>query len=201
MLCIDNRFKIANGKGLKMPSESLSTVAGPAGVGSLCILGMFLALDGHAPAIFPTVEEYAKSATWGVIAAVPVLVIAYVLGLFVSSVAVLAVQSVYGVGTAAETADIVAIASVPIEKSPAIQYFLQLRQDRAVLAGSCVAFIILSIGAVSETSNLPQVRSSIIVLAFFSLLLSGLLFWLAGMKTIESHELATRITKLSPVTP
>jgi hypothetical protein len=61
---------------------------------------------------------------------VPVLVIAYILGLFISSIAVLAVQSAFGVSSALEAADIVAIALVPIEKSPALQYFLQLRQDR-----------------------------------------------------------------------
>lgn len=181
-----------------MPNESLSTIAGPAGVGALCILGVFLVLDGRSPGIFPTVEEYVKTTTWGVIAAVPVLVIAYVLGLFVNSVAVLAVQGAFGVGAAAETADIVAIAGVPIEKSPAVQYFLQLRQDRAVLAGSCMAFVVLTIGAISETSNLPHIKSSIIVVASCSLLLAGLLFWLAGVKTLESHELAAKIVEFGP---
>jgi hypothetical protein len=180
-----------------MPSESLSTVAGPAGVGSLCILGVFLVLDGVQPDVFPTVEEYAKTTTWGVIAAVPVLVIAYVLGLFFNSIATLAVQVAFGVSAAEETSDIVRVGCIPAEKSPAVQHFLQLRQDRAVLAGSSFVFIILSVGAFSEIANLPDVRSSIIVLASGSLFLAALLFWLSGAKTRESHDLATGIFETS----
>ena len=181
-----------------MSSDAFSTVAGPAGVGALCMLGVFLILDGRSPHIFPTVEEYAKTTTWGVIAAVPILVIAYVFGLFVNSIGVLAVQTAFGVNTAMETVDIVRIGAFPTEKVPAVQYFLQLRQDRAVLAGSSIALIILCAGALSEISNLPNVRSSIIVLALGSLLLGALLFWLAGQKTRESHQLAQKIVGVVP---
>jgi hypothetical protein len=74
-----------------MPSDSITAVAGPAGVGVLGILGVFLFFNGRGPDLFPTVETYAKTATWGIVAAVPVLVIAYVLGLFLISGAALAI--------------------------------------------------------------------------------------------------------------
>jgi hypothetical protein len=177
-----------------MPNDSLSTIAGPAGVGAICILGVFLLLDGRSPNIFPTVEGYAKSTTWGVIAAIPVLVMAYVIGLFLNSMAVLAVQTVFQVSTTAELVDMVCMGSTSVDKSPAVQYFLQLRQDRAVLAGSSSAFIALSAGAFSEISNLQHIRSGVIFLASGTLLLAALLFWLAGAKTLESHQLAVTAT-------
>ena len=184
-----------------MLSEPLSTLAGPAGVGALCLLGVFLFLDGIEPTLFPTVERYATTATWGVIAAVPVLVIAYVLGLFVNAIAVLVVRRAFGVDSAAEIADIVQIGSVSVEKSSAVQHFLQVRQDRAVLAGCSVAFIALSAGALSELSNLPNVGISITILASGAFLLGALLFWLAGAKTLESHQLAAKIVEIALETP
>lgn len=54
-----------------MPSETIAGVAGPTGVGALFVLGVFLFLDGRAPDLFPTVETYAKTATWGIVAAAP----------------------------------------------------------------------------------------------------------------------------------
>ena len=36
--------------------DALGTLAGPAGVGALCLLGVFLFLDGRAPSLFPTFE-------------------------------------------------------------------------------------------------------------------------------------------------
>src|ERR1039458_3000987 len=71
--------------------DSLSTFAGPAGVGALCLLGVFLFLDGRAPSLFPTFEQYAKTSSWSVVAAVPVLAVSYVLGLsiMIASVGVL----------------------------------------------------------------------------------------------------------------
>lgn len=64
-----------------MPIESAGAFAGAAGVGALCFLGIFLLLDGLSPGVFPTVEFYARTATWGIVAAVPVLAITYVVGL------------------------------------------------------------------------------------------------------------------------
>lgn len=184
-----------------MPTDSLATVAGPTGVGAMCMLGVFLFLDGRAPSLFPTVETYAKTATWGVVAAVPVLVMAYLLGLFLSSGAVLAVQFLFGPGAEAETLDIARIASLSAEKSVAVQYFMQLRQDRAALAGSSIALVVLFAGALSELANLPHIKSSIIALAISSLLLAGLVFWLAGQKTYEAHRVANKITELMSTSP
>jgi len=156
-----------------MPKDSIAAVAGPAGVGAICILGVFLFLDGRAPELFPTVETYAKTATWGIVAAVPVLVMAYVLGLFLISGAELAVQFTFGPGFEREAADIARLAAISAEKSAAVQAYIQLRQDRAVLAGSAVAFVVLFAGAISEIRNLSHLKGTIALLGIGTLLLAG----------------------------
>lgn len=181
-----------------MPSDSLTTVAGPTGVGALCMLGVFLILDGRAPSLFPTVEEYAKSATWGVVAAVPILVMAYVLGLFLTSAAVIAVHAFVGPGADAEAVDLARIAVLSAEKSAAVQYYVQLRQDRAAIAGCSIAFIVLGAGALCELANLPHIKGSVVALAAGSLALAGVLFWLAANKTAEAHYLALKIVEYMP---
>lgn len=176
-----------------MSAESISTIAGPAGIGALCLLGVFLFLDGRAPSLFPTVETYAKTATWGVVAAVPVLVMAYVAGLCVSAAGVYLVQHFSGHSFAQEATDIAKVASISADKSAAIQIYSQLLQDRAVFAGCTIAFVILSVGAVSEIDNLPHLKSAIITMAIAVLLLGALMFWLAERKGAEAHLLATTV--------
>jgi hypothetical protein len=181
-----------------MPSDSITAVAGPAGVGALCILGMFLFFDGRAPELFPTVETYAKTATWGIVAAVPVLVMAYVLGLFLISGAVLAIQLTFGLGFEQEATDIARLAAVSAEKSAAVQTYVQLRQDRAVLAGSAVAFVVLFAGAMSEIRNLSHLKGTIILLGVGVLLLAIVMFYLACRKSSEAHRLAEQVAVFAP---
>src|SRR4051812_27108001 len=103
-----------------MSAESLSNFAGPTGVGALCLLAVFLFLDGRAPDLFPTVETYAKTATWGIVAAVPVLVIAYVVGLFLAAGAEMVAQHTIGPAFIDEANDLARLASVPVDNSPLI---------------------------------------------------------------------------------
>jgi len=181
-----------------MSNDSITIVAGPAGVGALFMLGVFLFLDGRAPNLFPTVEVYAKTATWGIVAAVPVLVMAYVLGLFLIAGAVLVVQHTFGPSFESKAIDIARFASLSAEKSAAVQTYVQLRQDRSVLAGSAVAFVALFVGAVSEIRNLPHLKESIVVLGVGTLLLAAMMFYFAGRKGAEAHQLAEQLAVLAP---
>lgn len=181
-----------------MAKDSIASVAGPAGVGAICMLGVFLFFDGLAPALFPTVEIYAKTATWGIVAAVPVLVMAYVVGVFLISGAELAVQLTFGPRFEQEAADIARLAAVSAEKSAAIQVYVQLRQDRTVLAGNAVAFVVLCVGALSEIRNLLHLKSTIVLLAIGTLLLAAVMFYFAGRKGGEAHRLAEQVAVFTP---
>lgn len=163
------------------------------------MLGIFLFLDGRAPDLFPTVEVYAKTATWGVVAAVPLLVIAYVVGLFLISGMEIGVGSVFEQRFDRDAADLAQVAALSAEKSAAVQVFVQLKQDRGVLAGSSFALILLVGGAVSEIRNLPNLRTPIIVLAVGVGILAAAAFYLAGRKGDQAHRLARAVAARTPV--
>jgi hypothetical protein len=182
-----------------MPSESVAGIVGPAGVGALAMLSIFLFLDGRAPGLFPTVETYAKTATWGIVAAVPLLVIAYVIGLFMISGMEIGVGIVFQQGFDRDAVDLAQIASLSAEKSAAIQTFVQLKQDRGVLAGSSFALLLLAAGASSEIRNLTNLKASIVVLAVGVAALAAATFYLAGKKGAQAHRLAHEVAALASI--
>lgn len=162
------------------------------------MLGFFLLVDGRAPSFYPTVEVYASSATWGVVAAGPILAMAYVLGLFLSSAALVAVHAYVGLGVEEEAVDLARIGALSGTISVAVQYYAQLRQDRNTIGGCALALIVLAAGSASEISNLQHVKGSIAMLTLASLALAGTLFWLAARKTLEAHRLAHNIVESAP---
>lgn len=148
-----------------MPSATISGVVGPTGVGAICGLGIFLFLDGLVPDLFPTVEIYARTATWGVVAAIPLLVIFYVAGVLVIGIMEAAVGAAFGPVCDFRPEDAAAISVAVTKDSAASQLYMQSLQDRAVLAGGSVALVVLAGGACSEVNNLRNLKVPIVVLA------------------------------------
>jgi hypothetical protein len=172
-------------------ADSLGTFAGAAGVGALCILGVFLLLDGRAPTLFPTVEEYAKTATWGVVAAVPVLAIAYVIGLVLITASCFAVRGVFGPSLLEEAADTARVSNVSAKDSVLAQEYTRLKQERDVLGGASLALLVLAIGALSETKNLDHLKLVIGVAAAGAIIAAVALLFSAGMKGRQAHTFAS----------
>jgi hypothetical protein len=168
-------------------TDSLGTFAGATGVGALCILGVFLLLDGCAPTLFPTFEEYAKTATWGVVAAVPVLAIAYVIGLVLITASCFAVRGSFGPSLLDEATDTARVSHVSAKDSVLAQEYIRLKQERDVLGGAALALIVLAIGALSETKNLGHLKLVIGVAAAGALIAALALFFSAGMKSRQAH--------------
>jgi hypothetical protein len=172
-------------------TDSLGTFAGATGVGALCILGVFLLLDGRSPTLFPAFEEYAKTATWGVVAAVPVLAIAYVTGLVLITASCLAIRSSFGPSLLDEATDTARVSHVSAKDSVLAQEYIKLKQERDVLGGAALAFLVLAIGALSETKNLDYLKLVIGVAAAGALIAAIALFFSAGMKGRQAHTFAS----------
>jgi hypothetical protein len=172
-------------------TDSLGTFAGATGVGALCILGVFLLLDGRAPALFPTLEEYAKTATWGVVAAVPVLAIAYVIGLVLITASCFAVRGSFGPSLLDEATDTARVSSVSAKDSVLAQEYIRLKQERDVLGGAALALLVLAIGALSETKNLGHLKLIIGAAAAGALIAAIALFFSAGMKGRQAHTFSS----------
>ena len=172
-----------------MPLDPTGIFAGATGVGALCVLGVFLVLDGRAPELFPTLETYAKTATWGIVAAVPVLAVAYVVGLLAIAGTGAAVEALYGDVVGRGARDVLSMFAIPKDSLVATAY-LELRQRQELLGGSAIGVLLLALGAFSERRNLPEVRGAVTVAG--SLALVAALLCLAGSVASgrEAHALA-----------
>ena len=173
--------------------DALSTFAGPAGVGALCLLAAFLFLDGRAPELFPTFEKYAKTSTWGVVAAVPVLAISYVLGLSVMITSEHVITRVVGQRETEMSSLGRIVAAGPSKDSLTAQLYVDALRNRAVLGGGAMALVLLGIGALSEVRNLPSLRSVIIAAVIGALLVAALAMYLAIREGDRMHAIVNSI--------
>lgn len=67
---------------MQIPFNLINDFASITGIGALCLLGIFLIIDGREKKLFPTIEFYANTKTWALVAVIPVFAISYVMGLF-----------------------------------------------------------------------------------------------------------------------
>lgn len=171
----------------------LTSFAGPTGIGALCVLAVYLVIDSQQATFFYTVETYAKTATWGVIIAAPLLVISYIAGIAVITAAELVLQNSFGPSFLVEADDLFRLSTMSVEKSPLAQVYSELRQDRSILAGSSIALFLLACAAIVDVKNLPGLRKEVFITAFFMMLLSGVIFYFAGIKGRNAHAIAQKI--------
>jgi hypothetical protein len=127
-------------------------------LGSLTLLGGFLIVDGFVN-MFRLVEDYTKTSTWTLIAAVPFVVLTYLLGLFVElfSSAIfprlmtfLATRS----WELTEQDDFLVVANLGNESM--MQRYSALVRDRKLLDGAAVPLLLLACGAFSEKERLMR---------------------------------------------
>jgi hypothetical protein len=177
----------------------ISTFAGPTGVGALGILGVFLFLDGRAPGFFPTFEQYAKTSSWNIVAAIPVLAVSYVLGLCLMIASERALTGVVGPSRKSEAADIALVGTAGAVKDSSVsQVYLEALRNRAVLCGGAVALLVLAFGALSDTSNLPNLRGVIVVAVIATSLLAVGAAYLALEEGHRAHKLAEAVAAMAP---
>ena len=119
---------------MELPWASLQGFAGSAGVGSLALLGIFLIVDSLHEGVFPTLEFYSKTATWGIVAAIPALAIAYVFGLLLIGAGGLLLDAFPIAHASDKFADLVKVSDVA--KEPITDRYQQLYQESHVLAGA-----------------------------------------------------------------
>jgi hypothetical protein len=170
--------------------DALSTFAGPTGVGALCLLAVFLFLDGRAPDLFPTFELYAKTSTWSVVAAVPVLAISYVLGLSVMIASERAIGTVAKQNAAQRISEARMVAAGVDKDSLAAQLYVDALRNRAVLAGGALALVLLGIGALSEVRNLRSLRPVILAAVVGALALAVLAAYFAIREGVRADAIA-----------
>jgi len=126
------------------PWQSIQGFSGATAVGSLVFIDWALITDAFADNLFPMINLYSQSPTWAIVTAIPVLSLAYLLGLLcigAGEALLIAVKFVPksclddGIFAGSERSDFV------------LAKYQQLRQDAEVLEGSALALLLLAIGA------------------------------------------------------
>ena len=153
-----------------MPGTSVEAITGRLGVGAIAFLACFLIVDGQQVGVFEMVEFYGKSASFGIVIALPTAVVTYVLGVIMmgiadllfsrfSSLAPIAARQVRAVSTRG---------GVILQ-----QIFVEHLRDFELLKGAAAAFLLLVVGCLAEIPNMP-VATIVAGAALGSLLLAAL---------------------------
>lgn len=153
------------------------------------MLAAFLALDGLDGHLFPSVETYAKTGTWAVVAAVPTLAFAYVLGLMTINLGQVLVHALWGMEIAAND-------SAAFRKDTfvvASSLYRQALQEADVLAGSALALVALAAGALFEQRNLPNLKRVIWLAAILTAAAAIGSAFLAAKRADDAHAVATAV--------
>ena len=134
--------------------QTIGDITGYLGLGSMVILGVFLILDGRMD-ILRLIENYSSTSTWSAVVAIPILVIAYLLGIIVVTVADIIFDSKFeDIFSQTKLFTLVAIS----ENETLIEKYVELERVRRLMVGSTLPFIILGLGSLSEISNIPDGR-------------------------------------------
>jgi hypothetical protein len=160
--------------------QSIQGFAGASGVGILCLVGLFFIVSVFATNLPSLATLLISSSNWAAIATVPVLVVAYVVGLLAIAIIdrgnQLTVSTLEGL----------------IEGPIAMRYG-QLEQEAEILSGSVVGFLLLSIAALANTMAFPGWTRTLIL----SAMLSGLIAGSAWVMSRSKHHAAAALLRAS----
>ena len=134
-----------------MPSmlQGIQGFAGASGVGVMCLTAFFLGSSVFATNLPVVVNLVAVSKTWSGIVTIPILVVAYVVG-------VLAIAVVEGVASAG-TVELDALQGV------AAQRFSQLEQEAEILSGSVIGFLLLGAAGLLNIRAYPGWTKTLLI--------------------------------------
>ena len=136
-----------------MSRMSFEIVTGRLGVGAIAFLGLFLIVDGMQIGVFKMIETYGKSTTWGIIGVIPTTVVIYIVGLFCLEVADIFLSR-FTSFSVSQPDEIIAVSSTGSDMLQ--QLYAEHLRNHELLKGTSVSFLILAVGSIAETSNMPS---------------------------------------------
>lgn len=173
-----------------MLGAPVETITGRLGVGSICFLAFFLAVDGMQIGAFNLVETYGDSVTFGIVAALPTAVVAYIMGVFCFGTADLILSKF----TAFQEPDPERIYALSKFGGDLLkQSYSETIRNLELLKGSSVAFILLALGAVLDSSNMRGYEIIVVLASISALGLSALSLLFARRAVVK----AARITEVT----
>ncbi len=129
---------------MQLPWQNIQGFSGATAVGALTLVGLVLIANSFASNLLPAIDFYARTATWAIVVAVPVVALTYLLGLIAT-----------GAAEALLVWRRLVDANVLIDDQIAVSghgelisgYFQQLHQEAGLLAGGSIGLSLLGLGA------------------------------------------------------
>lgn len=172
-----------------MPSllQGIQGFAGASGIGVMCLTAIFFGVSVFATNLPALVDFVVVSTVWSGIVTVPILVVAYVVGLL----AIAFVESATGAGTP----------ELEAVQGLAAQRFLQLEQEAEILSGSVVGFLLLAAAAFLNIWTYPGWTRTLVAGGAAFLLTAAGAWRISRHKHRSAAMLARRAVSSSRVEP
>jgi len=126
-------------------------------LGSIFALGVFLCIDSINQSFLGSFEHYVSTSSFGVVAAIPLLAVLYLLGAFISLSSDMVFQAFNSKGYKSEW--ILMGEVIKSNNEILASKFTELYVQKKILEGSVAPLIVLAIGIYLERINLPTLST------------------------------------------
>jgi|SRR5215472_14501390 len=161
---------------MSIPFHTLSGFAGASGVGILCLIGLFLIVSVFATNLPTVATLLIESSTWSAIASLPLLVVAYVIGLL-------------AIALIDPTRRSIVSELNTLRDGPMAVRYVQLEQEGEILSGSVVAFLLLGCASLLHITVFPGWTRTLL----FSAVFCGLIALSAWKMSRTKHNAAANL--------
>ncbi|MBG6077985.1 hypothetical protein [Polaromonas sp. CG_9.11] len=129
-------------------------------IGSLLLLGAFLIVDSITDGFLEEFEKYSGSNAWAVVAAIPAVTFAYILGAFVQVLSDLAIRRMSPKAEDEEWQVLERLARA--ESETLTSQYDEIRRAKKLLEGCLFPLLVLAAGIFLERARLPHLSALLI---------------------------------------
>ena len=133
---------------MQIPWQSIQGFSGSVAVGGLVLTSLLLLAGAFATNLFAAIDFISRSAVWAIVVAIPVASLSYVVGLLTTAGA----ESLFAfVGWVPRMTIVEELQRICRKGDFIIGRYLQLRQEAELLAGGCLALLVLALACLSAS--------------------------------------------------
>lgn len=171
---------------MNIPFPDIQGFAGATGVGLLVLVGMYLLVIVFADNLPSVANAWIQRKEWGGLSFVPLVLVAYVIGLLAMAL----VGSTLG-------QDSTVVVTAPAGAS--VNEYVQLKQEAAILSGAVAAFALLAVAAVAQAFSWRGWAPTLIFSAILSAAVACGSYKMAYNKMSAASELAAKLSTQQPI--
>jgi hypothetical protein len=154
---------------MDIPWQGLQGFSGATAIGALVFVDLALVANSFANNLFPVIQDYSKTQTWAIVVAIPVISLAYLLGVLSIGTSELMLIWVRALDAKTLVEDTIAVTG---KGEYAAARFQQIRQEAEMLAGGTIAFALLALGAALYAWKIAGWRRFLTAVAIMAFLLA-----------------------------